>query len=166
MKKLYAVLSVLLALAFVLSACGQAEPTEAPVVEEPVMTEAPVVTEAPPPPPPAFVACQVSDTGAVPTVTTDDQGWPTSATWPGMNQPLFTTGLGDFVSVKVNAFAPRWALQDIWSARDAANDPVAANRCHSAFQRRDRDVYPHVSVIARTNGDVEPPPTPRRNLST
>jgi hypothetical protein len=37
-----------------------------------------------------------------------------------MNKPLFTAGLGDFVSVKVNAFAPRWALQDIWNAGDAA----------------------------------------------
>ncbi len=57
---------------------------------------------------------------AAPTVTTDEAGWPTSATWPGMNQPLFTAGLGDFVSVKVNAFAPRWALQDIWNTGDAA----------------------------------------------
>jgi hypothetical protein len=36
-----------------------------------------------------------------------------------MRQPLFTQGLGDVVSVKVNAFAPRWALQDIWNAGDA-----------------------------------------------
>ncbi len=54
-----------------------------------------------------------------PTVKMDEDGWPTEATWPGMQKPLFTTGLGDFVSVKVNAFAPRWALQDIWHA-DAA----------------------------------------------
>ncbi len=65
-------------------------------------------------------ADQPPQPGAAPTVTTDDHGWPTGATWPGMNQPLFTTGLGDFVSVKVNAFAPRWALQDIWGAADAA----------------------------------------------
>ena len=55
-----------------------------------------------------------------PNVTTDESGWPTGATWPGMTQPLFTAGLGDFVSVKVNAFAPRWALQDIWGAGNAA----------------------------------------------
>lgn len=55
-----------------------------------------------------------------PAVTTDERGWPSSATWPGMKQPLFTTGLGDFVAVKVNAFAPRWALQDIWGTGDAA----------------------------------------------
>jgi hypothetical protein len=35
-----------------------------------------------------------------------------------MNKPLFTQGLGDFVSVKVKAFAPRWALQDIWGTTD------------------------------------------------
>ena len=56
---------------------------------------------------------------ASPTVTTDDQGWPTAATWPGMNQPLFTAGLGDFVAVKVNGFTPRWVLRDLWATRDS-----------------------------------------------
>jgi hypothetical protein len=55
-----------------------------------------------------------------PAIQTDDRGWPMSATWPGMQKPLFTEGLGDFVAVKVNAFAPRWALQDIWGAGDPA----------------------------------------------
>ena len=53
-----------------------------------------------------------------PVVKTDAQGWPTAATWAGMPQPLFTEGLGEVVSVKVNAFAPRWALQDIWNTGD------------------------------------------------
>jgi hypothetical protein len=66
------------------------------------------------------VEAEANQSGANPQITTDEQGWPTGATWPGMNEPLFTAGLGDFVSVKVNAFAPRWALQDIWNARDAA----------------------------------------------
>ena len=79
MKKLYAVLSVLLALAFVLSACGQAAPTEAPVVEPTAVPP----TEAPPPPPtevppPAYIACQVSDTGG-----TDDKSFNQFA-WVGM----------------------------------------------------------------------------------
>ena len=54
-----------------------------------------------------------------PAVKTDGQGWPTAATWSGMTQSLFAEGLGDFVAVKVNAFAPRWALQDIWHTGDA-----------------------------------------------
>ena len=54
----------------------------------------------------------------VPVVKTDAQGWPTAATWAGMSHPLFTEGLGDVVSVKVNSFAPRWALQDIWNTSD------------------------------------------------
>ncbi|MCZ7639453.1 MAG: hypothetical protein M5U12_27460 [Verrucomicrobia bacterium] len=62
----------------------------------------------------------VRASGPPPTVPTDAHGWPVSATWPGMQQPLFTSGLGDFVSVRVNAFAPRWALQDIWGAAGAA----------------------------------------------
>lgn len=55
-----------------------------------------------------------------PMVELDENGWPVSAVWPGMKKPLFTAGLGDFVSVKVNAFAPRWALADIGNASDAA----------------------------------------------
>jgi len=81
MKKLYAVLSVLLALAFVLSACGQATPTaEVPVVEPTAVPP----TEAPPPPPteapPAYIACQVSDTGG-----TDDKSFNQFA-WVGMER--------------------------------------------------------------------------------
>lgn len=55
---------------------------------------------------------------AAPTLTTNASGWPTSATWPGMTQPLFSDGLGDFISVKVQGFAPRWVAQDIWHASD------------------------------------------------
>lgn len=55
-----------------------------------------------------------------PDVKTDANGWPVSAAWSGMTQSLFSEGLGDFVSVKVNSFAPRWALQDIWGAGDPA----------------------------------------------
>ena len=54
-----------------------------------------------------------------PAVKTDGQGWPTAATWSGMTQSLFAEGLGEVVAVKVNAFAPRWALQDIWHTGDA-----------------------------------------------
>ncbi len=59
-------------------------------------------------------------TGPAPTLQRDSQGWPVSASWPGMEASLFVEGLGDFVSVKVNAFAPRWTLQDIWHTGDPA----------------------------------------------
>ena len=55
-----------------------------------------------------------------PAVELDDQGWPVAATWPGMKKPLFTTGLGDFVAVRVKGFAPRWSLPEIWNIGDAA----------------------------------------------
>lgn len=58
--------------------------------------------------------------GAPPTVNLDEQGWPVAATWPRMSKSLFTKGIGDFVSVKVNSFAGRWALQDIWGTGDTA----------------------------------------------
>src|SRR5512137_1840460 len=78
MKKLYAVLSVLLAMAFVLSACGQAAPTEAPPVETAAPVEPTAVPPTEAPPPPAFIACQVSDTGG-----TDDKSFNQFA-WVGM----------------------------------------------------------------------------------
>lgn len=58
--------------------------------------------------------------GAVPPpqVETDAGGWPRAATWRGMARPLFTEGFGDFVSVEVKGFAPRWVLQDIWGTGD------------------------------------------------
>ncbi len=88
MKKLYAVLSVLLALAFVLSACGQAGPTQAPPVETaaPVEPTAVPPTEAPPPPP-AYIACQVSDTGG-----TDDKSFNQFA-WVGMERAQAELGV-------------------------------------------------------------------------
>jgi len=64
-------------------------------------------------------AGEASPSRGSPVVKKDARGWPTDATWTGMRQPLFTKGLGDIVSVKVSAFAPRWALQDIWNAGDA-----------------------------------------------
>ncbi len=54
-----------------------------------------------------------------PAVTRDTNGWPASAQWPGMNRSLFLRGFGDFLAVKVNAFAPRWALLDIAYAGEA-----------------------------------------------
>jgi hypothetical protein len=50
------------------------------------------------------------------TVEHDEQGWPLSAQWPGMNQPLFVAGTGDLTAVKVSGFAPRWILKDLCAA--------------------------------------------------
>ncbi|MGE5295117.1 MAG: hypothetical protein ACM3VT_09845, partial [Solirubrobacterales bacterium] len=57
-----------------------------------------------------------------PEVTTDATGWPTSAVWPGMKQPLFLKGSGDFTAVKVNGFAPRHILADIRGQRGEARE--------------------------------------------
>ena len=51
---------------------------------------------------------------AAPAVTTDEQGWPVTAMWRGMESPLFVTGTGDFIAVRADAFAPRWAMRDVW----------------------------------------------------
>ena len=55
-----------------------------------------------------------------PTVELDEQGWPLSAQWVGMKRPLFVGGICDLTAVKVNAFAPRWALKEICAAGSSA----------------------------------------------
>lgn len=56
----------------------------------------------------------------------DAGGWPTGVTWRGMPAPLFTEGLGDFVSVTVSGFAPRWRARDIWTASDQKRETLRA----------------------------------------
>lgn len=56
-----------------------------------------------------------------PDVQTDGNGWPTSAVWPGMSKPLFVAGLGDFTAIRIDGFAPRWRLREIWENSDAKN---------------------------------------------
>lgn len=64
-----------------------------------------------------------------PEVKRDADGWPESARWPGMEQPLFTQGTGDFLAVQVDAFAPRWALMDIcYAADDKAREKLRRER--------------------------------------
>ncbi len=48
----------------------------------------------------------------------DERGWPTSARWPGMEQPLFEAGTGDFLSVAISGFGGRWAYADIHGLSD------------------------------------------------
>ncbi len=60
----------------------------------------------------------------VPQVRTDATGWPTSAVWPGMKQPLFLEGAGDFLAVKVNGFAPRHILADIRGQHGEAREQM------------------------------------------
>ena len=57
-----------------------------------------------------------------PEVRTDTTGWPVSAVWPGMKQPLFLEGCGGFTAVKVNGFAPRHLLADIRRQRGEARE--------------------------------------------
>jgi hypothetical protein len=58
--------------------------------------------------------------GTSPKVKLDRLGWPASATWAGMKQPLFQGPFGDLISVQVRGFAPRWVTKDIWAIPGAA----------------------------------------------
>jgi basic membrane protein A len=117
MKKLYAVLSVLLLASFALAACGQATPTEEPE--------------------PAYKACQVSDTGG-----TDDKSFNQFA-WQGMVDAeeahnvdirfLESTGEADY-EPNINAFIEEgcdmifgvgFLLNDATTAAAQANPDVS-----------------------------------------
>jgi hypothetical protein len=62
--------------------------------------------------------------GTVAEVKTGSNGWPATVSWPGMKKPLFLEGVGDFVAVKVNAFAPRWTLADIRGQQGEAREQL------------------------------------------
>jgi hypothetical protein len=53
-----------------------------------------------------------------PTVEADDNGWPTSVRWPGMDKPLFTESPGTFVSVEMTDFSARWKYNDLLQSRN------------------------------------------------
>lgn len=54
----------------------------------------------------------------MPNVTVDDNGWPTSAQWPGMNQPLFSESPGTFVGFELTPFAGRFKFNDLLQNSD------------------------------------------------
>ncbi len=88
MKKSYALFSLLVLAALVLSACAPAA-TEAPAPVEPAPTEAPPPpppTEAPPPEPAALI-CQVTDTGGI-----DDKSFNATA-WKGVTDSMDQLGV-------------------------------------------------------------------------
>ena len=68
------------------------------------------------------VESDTSPDAQVPEIQVDDSGWPVSAAWPNMKQPLFLNGLGNFVAVKVDGFAPRHVLMDIRAQRGEARE--------------------------------------------
>ncbi len=68
----------------------------------------------------------------VPTVCAGAEGWPESIVWPGMSRPLFLPGLGDFCSIGVRGFAPRWVIKDIWAIGDSRQRDKA--RSEKLFQ--------------------------------
>ncbi len=79
-----------------------------------------------------------SPAAAKPEVKQDDSGWPKTAQWPGMKKSLFLPGVGDFLAVKVNAFAPRWALLDISYAGSAEQrDKLRKERIEEVWAKPD-----------------------------
>ena len=61
-----------------------------------------------------------------PEVVKDSAGWPTSVRWKGMARPLFTEGLGDFLSVRPVGFAPRHILADMAEGKPGKVEEVSA----------------------------------------
>ena len=55
----------------------------------------------------------------LPELAFDRNGWVASARWPGMDEPLFTEGLADFMVVRLNDM-DRWSQGDIYIHMDDA----------------------------------------------
>jgi hypothetical protein len=88
--------------------------------------------------------------GAVPT---DASGWPLSAAWQGMKKPLFLAGLGDFASVGLKGFAPRWRARDIWGATPAQRDKLRKESLDTIHAETDGKAAvednPHTTVFTQ-----------------
>ena len=52
------------------------------------------------------------------TVAVDEQNWPTSAHWPGIERSLFQAGTGDIISVAFREFSGRWVYSDVFGIAD------------------------------------------------
>jgi hypothetical protein len=94
---------------------------------------------------------------AVETVQLDDNGWPVTATWPGMSEPLFVAGTGDFQSVAITGFASRWAYPHIFGTMDRADrEKLRAERLRveNAVPRGRAIIQqnPHTTVYTQTLG--------------
>ncbi len=55
-----------------------------------------------------LVAENESKRAAKPQVAIDENSWPTSAAWPGMERPLFDAAPGNFFAMKMQGLSPRW----------------------------------------------------------
>jgi hypothetical protein len=99
------------------------------------------------------IEAELAPSALAPTLKTDAQGWPVAAIWPGMTQPLFLEGFGDFTAVKVNAFAPRWALADIRAQSGEARERMRREKLEeiaaTAEVQAVRQETPHTIVITQ-----------------
>jgi hypothetical protein len=89
---------------------------------------------------------EAPESSPAPTVQVDDSGWPVAANWPGMEQPLFTAGTGDFQSVSIHGFAGRWSFLDIFPVAD----PTQREKLR-AEKLRVEDAAPHGLAAVRQN---------------
>ena len=95
-------------------------------------------------------------------VATDQNGWPTGASWPEMAKPLFMPGLGDILVVGLRGPAPREAAQAIWAAADTAQrakmraEKLEETSAAPAEKTVDRQQRPH----HRLHATLAPPALP------
>lgn len=87
-----------------------------------------------------------ASTDALPDVECDEQGWPQTATWPGMSKPLFSAGTGEFEAVSVEGFAGRWGYLDMFSTGNSE-----ARDAYRTTQLRSEKATPAGDVTVRSN---------------
>lgn len=61
-----------------------------------------------------------------PEIIRDASGWPVSVRWQAMGRPLFTEGLGNFLSARPVGFSPHWVLKDMSMGKPGKIEETAA----------------------------------------
>ena len=92
-----------------------------------------------------------------PEIAKDVSGWPVSVQWKSMDRPLFTQGIGDFLSVRPVGFAPRWVLSDMAAGKpgrveetSATPGPVEVTETGHTIVYRQRFTHPSLRRGSRT----------------
>lgn len=90
---------------------------------------------------------------STPELKTDTRGWPTGATWPGMEKPLFLEGIGDLTAVRVDGFAPRHLLADIRGRRGQEREEMRREKLidveATVMEQTTRQETPHTILFTQ-----------------
>lgn len=87
----------------------------------------------------------------MPTVEADENGWPTSAQWPGMDKALFSESPGVFTSVALTEFSGRWKYNEILQDRNEERRKQAIKETSAESDGKTKvESNPHTTVYTQS----------------